>query len=75
MDFFNEFILYPFVASWFLEVTDIFPSNSSAPEFDVSEIETLFSATAPSKDKGKGGGKKAAAAKPTKVQLVCVRTQ
>ncbi|XP_057791936.1 formin-like protein 20 [Salvia miltiorrhiza] len=41
-----------------------------APEFDASELETLFCATAPVKDKGKGGGKKAASAKPTKVQLI-----
>ncbi|KAG6412861.1 hypothetical protein SASPL_125553 [Salvia splendens] len=41
-----------------------------APEFDASELETLFCATAPVKDKGKGGGKKAAEAKPTKIQLI-----
>ncbi|KAL1553460.1 formin-like protein 20 isoform X2 [Salvia divinorum] len=41
-----------------------------APEFDASELETLFCATAPAKDKGKGGGKKAAEAKPTKIQLI-----
>ncbi|KAL0357455.1 UNVERIFIED_CONTAM: Formin-like protein 20 [Sesamum calycinum] len=47
------------------------PSNSSAPEFDVSEIETLFSATVPKTSAGgKAGGKKPAESKPTKVQLI-----
>ncbi|KAG6390013.1 hypothetical protein SASPL_151491 [Salvia splendens] len=41
-----------------------------APEFDASEIESLFCATAPGKDKGKDGAKNAAAAKPTKIQLI-----
>ncbi|XP_042032543.1 formin-like protein 20 isoform X2 [Salvia splendens] len=39
-----------------------------APEFDASEIESLFCATAPGKDKD--GAKNAAAAKPTKIQLI-----
>ncbi|KAL0335599.1 UNVERIFIED_CONTAM: Formin-like protein 20 [Sesamum radiatum] len=42
-----------------------------APEFDVSEIETLFSATVPKTSAGgKAGGKKPAESKPTKVQLI-----
>ncbi|KAK4427883.1 Formin-like protein 20 [Sesamum alatum] len=45
-------------------------SNSSAPEFDVSEIETLFSAIAPKTNAGKAGAKKPAESKPTKVQLI-----
>lgn len=62
------FILYSFL---FLIVTDILPSNSSAPEFDVSEIETLFSAAAPIRGKDPTKGKKDNPPKPTKVQLVC----
>ncbi|EYU34415.1 hypothetical protein MIMGU_mgv1a007441mg [Erythranthe guttata] len=42
------------------------------PEFDVSEIETLFSAAAPKTDSsgGKTGAKKPAGSKPVKVQLI-----
>lgn len=43
----------------------------SAPEFDVKEIETLFSAVVPKSNKDKSGGKqKAAGSKPDKVHLV-----
>lgn len=49
-----------------------FCSNSSATEFDVSEIETLFSATVPKKDGtgGKIGAKKSIGSKPDRVHLV-----
>ncbi|CAH9144053.1 unnamed protein product [Cuscuta epithymum] len=45
-----------------------------APEFDVSEIETLFSAVVPKSDKDKSGGKqKSAGSKPDKVHLIDLR--
>nr|XP_016484309.1 PREDICTED: formin-like protein 20 [Nicotiana tabacum] len=45
-----------------------------APEFDVSEIEVLFSATPKSSSSGKSGGrKKSAESKPDKVHLVDLR--
>nr|XP_009614532.1 formin-like protein 20 [Nicotiana tomentosiformis] len=46
----------------------------TAPEFDVSEIEVLFSATPKSSSSGKSGGrKKSAESKPDKVHLVDLR--
>ncbi|CAM8905311.1 unnamed protein product [Rhodiola kirilowii] len=46
-----------------------------APEFDVSEIEKLFSATAPTSDKSgaKDGRRKSAGAKTEKVTLIDIR--
>ncbi|XP_075479727.1 uncharacterized protein LOC142520574 [Primulina tabacum] len=47
-----------------------------APEFDVSELETLFSATVPKSDSagGKSGGRrKSAGSKPEKVHMVDLR--
>nr|GMD37584.1 formin-like protein 20 [Ipomoea batatas] len=42
-----------------------------APEFDVTEIETLFSTVVPKSNKDKAGGKqKAAGSKPDKIHLV-----
>lgn len=49
------------------------PYNSRAPEFDVSELETLFSATVPKSDTagGKSGGRrKSTGSKPEKIHLV-----
>ncbi|KAK9054460.1 hypothetical protein SSX86_025538 [Deinandra increscens subsp. villosa] len=45
----------------------------SAPDFDVSELETLFSATVPNKDTSKGGRRKSTGSKPEKVHLVDLR--
>ncbi|MFS7972084.1 putative formin, FH2 domain-containing protein [Helianthus anomalus] len=45
-----------------------------APDFDVSELETLFSATVPKKDTTKGGGRrKSTGSKTEKVHLVDLR--
>ncbi|VFQ82125.1 unnamed protein product [Cuscuta campestris] len=46
-----------------------------APEFDVSELETLFSAVAPKSDKGdkSGGRRKSLGSKPDRVHLVDLR--
>lgn len=46
-----------------------------APEFDMSELESLFSAAAPNSDHGSAGGKsnrRVSGAKSEKVQLVSV---
>lgn len=47
-------------------------SYSRAPEFDVSELETLFSATVPKSDAGgkSGGRRKSTGSKTEKVHLV-----
>ncbi|KAL8217597.1 hypothetical protein R6Q57_020970 [Mikania cordata] len=45
----------------------------SAPDFDVSELETLFSAIVPKKDASKGGRRKSTGSKPEKVHLVDLR--
>ena len=44
--------------------------SASAPEFDVSEIETLFSAIVPKPVDKAGGRRKSVGAKPEKIQLV-----
>ncbi|XP_031091953.1 formin-like protein 20 isoform X2 [Ipomoea triloba] len=45
-----------------------------APEFDVTEIETLFSTVVPKSNKDKSGGKqKAAGSKPDKIHLIDLR--
>lgn len=51
---------------------DFLPFCCSAPEFDVSELESLFSATVPKPaDSGKAGGRrKSVGSKPDKVHLV-----
>lgn len=51
--------------------------NSSAPEFDVSEIESLFSATPPKSGSGgkSGGRQKSAESKPEKIHLVMLFKQ
>ncbi|XP_062163560.1 formin-like protein 18 isoform X2 [Alnus glutinosa] len=47
---------------------------SKAPEFDMSELESLFSATAPNSDQGSAGGKSnRRAVKSEKVQLIELR--
>ncbi|KAJ1381469.1 Tensin-type phosphatase domain, partial [Sesbania bispinosa] len=48
---------------------------SRAPEFDMSELETLFSAAAPNSDREKGGktNRRASGNKPDKVQLIELR--
>ncbi|KAL5558224.1 hypothetical protein UlMin_034435 [Ulmus minor] len=49
---------------------------SKAPEFDMSELESLFSATAPNSDHGTAGGKsnrRLSGPKPEKVQLIELR--
>ncbi|KAJ4826465.1 hypothetical protein Tsubulata_019432 [Turnera subulata] len=49
---------------------------SKAPEIDMRELETLFSAAAPNSDRGSKGGKSSRinpAAKPEKVQLIELR--
>lgn len=44
-----------------------------APEFDMSELESLFSAAAPNPNDGKGGkSNRRSAQKVDKVQLVCL---
>jgi hypothetical protein len=51
----------------------IFLICDRAPEFDMSELESLFSATAPNSDQGSAGGKSnRRAVKSEKVQLVSV---
>ncbi|KAL5783014.1 hypothetical protein ACOSP7_008043 [Xanthoceras sorbifolium] len=50
--------------------------SSKAPEFDISELESLFSAAAPSSDHGSKGGKsnrRSSGPKPEKVQLIELR--
>ncbi|KAJ4908690.1 Formin-like protein [Raphanus sativus] len=47
--------------------------GQTAPEFDVSEIETLFSAIVPKPADKAGGRKKSVGAKPEKVQLIDLR--
>lgn len=45
--------------------------NCSAADFDVSELETLFSAIVPKKDTSKGGGRrKSTGSKTEKIHLV-----
>ena len=59
--------------SLFSWIIDFFLLPFSAPEFDVSEIETLFSATVPKSDTrgGKSGDRrKSVGSKPDKVHLV-----
>ncbi|KAJ6924898.1 hypothetical protein NC652_017996 [Populus alba x Populus x berolinensis] len=49
---------------------------SKAPEFDMSELETLFSAAAPNSDRGSTAGKsnrRAVGHKPDKIQLIELR--
>ena len=44
-----------------------------APEFDMSELESLFSAAAPNSNDGKGGKlNRRSSQKVDKVQLVCL---
>lgn len=44
-----------------------------APEFDMSELETLFSAAAPATNDGQGkSNRRASGQKVEKVQLVCL---
>ncbi|KAJ0235300.1 Formin-like protein [Hirschfeldia incana] len=47
--------------------------GQTAPEFDVSEIETLFSAIVPKPADKAGGRRKSVGAKPEKVQLIDLR--
>lgn len=47
--------------------------GTRAPEFDMSELESLFSASAPNSDFGKGGKlNRRSGQKTDKVQLVCL---
>ncbi|RID73089.1 hypothetical protein BRARA_B00260 [Brassica rapa] len=47
--------------------------GQTAPEFDVSEIETLFSAIVPKPVDKAGGRRKSVGAKPEKIQLIDLR--
>ncbi|EYU35793.1 hypothetical protein MIMGU_mgv1a0002481mg, partial [Erythranthe guttata] len=58
------------------KVTNMLPSDSRSPEFDVSELETLFSAIVPKSDTagGKSGGRRnSTGSKPEKIHLVDLR--
>lgn len=70
-DRFLQFIPIPFSFVAFF-ITDMLLSYSSSPEFDVSELETLFSATVPkSSTGGKAGSRRySTGSKTEKVHLV-----
>lgn len=58
------------LSCWVLTNHHVFFFPVSAPEFDVSEIETLFSAIVQKPVDKAGGRRKSVGAKPEKVQLV-----